>query len=58
MTGPNFGWDYPAGCTSADVDAAMGADEECHECGHHPSECVCWCLGCGVHLDDEECLCG
>lgn len=43
-----FGWDLPPGCTSGDIERAMGGDERCAVCGLDADACICpECPKCG-----------
>jgi hypothetical protein len=35
------GWNLPPGCTTGDIDRAMGLDELCLMCWQYPDECEC-----------------
>lgn len=35
------GWNLPPGCTSADIDRAMGMDATCDVCGCPADSCIC-----------------
>jgi hypothetical protein len=35
------GWNLPPGCTTADIDRAMGLDEPCRMCWQFPDDCSC-----------------
>ena len=42
-----FGWDYPPGCTSRDIDR-LYQEETCDCCGELPDDCICpTCEECG-----------
>lgn len=55
------GWNLPPGCTNADIDRAMGYDDECEEparcdnCGDTDCDCHLRCMECTELL--TECTC-
>ena len=62
-----FGWDLPPGCSSKDIEDAMGGnidEEECENCsglGHLGSECCGvevkqgLCSKCHEHAEEDSC---
>ena len=49
-----FGWSYPPGCTSRDVEEAMGVDQPCDVCGKMADDCICpECTVCGAQGDPK-----